>query len=140
MFFLRHEGETILCGSDNRPVPVLCRLKAFGLRDWPWAEGFWKVPDPPEQYLAEIYGSGWRIPDPHYDTILSNPARTPESVPVVQCWGYFRLFEALREGRPARASALAAQLLKRQEDPFLLELRNRIQGLTDGLEHRGEAE
>jgi hypothetical protein len=115
IFFLRPEGDRFLCGTDNRPVPVLCRLQAFGLRDWDWLGRSWKVPDPPEQYLAEIYGPEWRVPDPDYDTILSNPARTPEALPVVVCWAYFRLYEAFRDGKRARAKALIKQLRLRQE-------------------------
>lgn len=134
IFFLRPEGDSILCGSDNRPAPILCRLKTFGLRDWSWIGHSWKVPDPPEQYLAEIYGPEWRIPDSHYDTILSNPTRTPESIPEVLCMGYFRLFEALAEGKVVRAKTLIAQLLLRKEDRFLIELQIRL-GARDAQPH-----
>jgi hypothetical protein len=89
-------------------------------------ERLWQVPDPPEQYLQEVYGSNWMVPDPGYDTILSNPARTAESLPLALCLSYVRVFEALQEGKLARASALVAQILSRTEDPFLADLRTRI--------------
>ncbi len=127
IFFLRKEGDTLLCGFDNRPEPILSRLTAFALRDWSWMGQTWKVPDPPEQYLAQLYGKDWRVPDPHYDTVLSNTARCPESIPTVLCMGYFRLYEALREGRLAKAKALATQIRARHEDPFLSDLQARIE-------------
>jgi hypothetical protein len=114
IFFLRPEGGSLLCGTDARPVPILCRVKAFGLREWPWAGTTFQVPDPPEQYLVELYGAGWKVPDLHYDTIISNPARTSESLPLVLCTGYFRLFEALTLGRIAKARTLAAQIHRRR--------------------------
>jgi Flp pilus assembly protein TadD len=132
IFFLRPEGDRFLCGTDNRPVPVLCRLRAFGFKDWEWIGRRWKVPDPLEPYLAEIYGPEWRVPDPHYDTILSNPARIPEAVPVVVCWSYFRLYEAIRDRKLARAQALISQIQARKEDPFLLDLQTRLSGLVQG--------
>ncbi|MBL0311212.1 MAG: tetratricopeptide repeat protein [Holophagaceae bacterium] len=128
IFFLKPEGSSILCGSDNRPSPILCRLKSFGPREWSWRGQSWKVPDPPEQYLTEIYGPDWQVPDPHYDTVLSNPTRTPESIPEVLCMSYFRLIEALAEGKVVRAKALIEQIILRKEDPFLTDLQIRLDG------------
>lgn len=126
VFFLCREGDAILCGFDNRPVPVLSRLRAFGLQDWTWVERTWKVPAPPENYLVQIYGSGWSVPDKSYDTILSNPCRTPESLPGVLCMGYLRLYEALKEAKLGRARALLAQIHARQPDDFLVGLGARL--------------
>jgi hypothetical protein len=126
LFFLQPEGDSFLCGLDTRPLPTLSRLKRFGRREWKWAGTTFPVPDPPEQYLAEIYGPSWTIPDPHYDTVLSNPARTPESLPLAICTGYFRVCEALAEGRVPRARSIAAQIHRRQPDPFLAGLMDRL--------------
>jgi hypothetical protein len=126
VFFLQPEGGTLLSGFDCLPRPVHCRLSAFGLKDWPWRGETWKVPDPPENYLAEVYGPGWRIPDLHYDTVLSNPARTPESRPVVLCMSYLRLYTAVQDRKWARARALIGQIQARTGDPFLEDLLARI--------------
>ena len=127
VFFLRPEGEFYFCGFDHRPIPVLSRLTALGQRDLTWKGRTWAVPDPPELYLAEIYGPTWRVPDPTYDTILSNPTRTAESLPLVVCMAYFRLFEALVEGKWGRAKALVSQIRQRREDAFLVDLLSRIE-------------
>lgn len=127
-FFLKPEEGHLLCGFDNRPVPVLSRLRPFKLRGQVWLDRTWQVPDPPEQYLEDVYGSGWRVPDPHYDTILSNPLRTAESLPVVLCSSYHRLYEAMLERKWARARALVGQILARREDPFLVDLGDRLRG------------
>ena len=127
VFFLCPDGDSYLCGFDHRPIPVVSRLTALPQRDCLWSGRAWRVPDPPEHYLAEIYGPSWRVPDPTYDTVLSNPTRTPESLPVVVCMAYFRLFEALVEGKGRRARALVAQILRRREDPFLIDLLSRIE-------------
>ncbi len=126
VFFLQREGDTILNGFDSRLDPILCRLTAFGLREWSWMGRRWNVPDPPERYLAEVYGPHWQIPDAHYDTILSNPSRCPESLSMVLCQGYCRLYGALKEGRRAKARALAAQIRARHEDAFLFDLESRL--------------
>lgn len=127
-FFLKPDGGHLLCGFDSRPVPVLSRLRAFGVRSHDWLGRTWPVPDPPEQYLEDVYGPGWRVPDPHYDTVLSNPARTVESLPVVLCSSYHRLYEALAARKWVRALALAGQIRARQEDPFLVDLGERLRG------------
>ncbi len=126
VFFVRPEGDRLLCGFDQHPVPVLSCLTAFSLLDWSWMGRTWKVPDPPEQYLVEVYGPDWRVPNPQYNTVLSNPARTPESLPVVLCLGYFMLYEAMQEQKWGRAKALSEQIQMRKADPFLVDLEARI--------------
>lgn len=126
VFFLKPEGETLLCGFDCLPKPVHCRLDAFGLKDFTWRGENWKVPDPPDGYLAQVYGPDWRVPDLHYDTVLSNPARTPEALPVVLCMSYLRVFTAIQDRKWTKARALIEQLQARKADPFLADLSMRI--------------
>lgn len=132
LFFLKPEGRSFLCGFDHRPHPVLSRVGAFTLVDRPWNGSTWKVPDPPEAYLEEIYGPGWRTPDPGYDTVLSNPRRCPESRAIVLCLGYLRIHEAVAAGRWRMARRLAQQILTRHEDPFLVGLGARIDSRLEG--------
>lgn len=126
LFFLRKEGDRLLCGFDHLPVPVLSGLRPFTFRDHSWLGERWGVPDPPESYLEDVYGPTWREPDVYYNTVLSNPCRLPESLPVVICIGHSHLYEALRAGRWAKASALIAQLRARGEDPFLEALASQL--------------
>ena len=137
VFFVRPEGDSLLCGFDQHPVPVLSRLTAFGLRDWSWMGRTWKIPDPPEQYLAEVYGPDWRVPNLQYNTVLSNPVRTPQSLPVVLCLGYFMLYEAMLEQKWGRAKALSEQIRLRSADPFLVDLEARIDRYAHEAQLRG---
>ena len=59
------------------------------------------------------------------------PARTAESLPLAICTGYFRLCEALAEGRLPRARSIAAQIHQRQADPFLVGLMERLAAAGD---------
>lgn len=119
IFFLKREEDRVLCGFDEQPTPVLSALRPFGLRTMAGWGTSWQVPDPPEAYFEQVYGPGWRVPDPDYDTVLTNPARCPESVPVVVCQAYLRVREYLMEGKRGRAASLSRQILDRRADPFL---------------------
>ena len=130
VFFAYHEGDHVQIGFDDRPVPVLSCLDHFGTKELQWIGRTWLIPDPPESYLVQVYGPGWRQPDPAYDTILSNPRRTPESLPLVLCEGYLRLYLALKEGRRERAMQLAQQIHRRKADPFLAELADNLAAAT----------
>ena len=84
------------------------------------------MPSPPERYLEGIYGPGWRKPERHYDTQVSNPSRTPESLPRAVTLGLVRLVEAVRAGQWAKADALGQQILAREDLAEVRRLRARL--------------
>ncbi len=123
VFFLHPDGDGhFVAGVDHAAGPVLCRLRhfEFGLRRW--RDKDWPLPAPIETYLEDVYGSSWRIPDPDFDTVLSNPSRIAESIPVVLCFGYARLNTCLSERKWRKALSYCRQLRARQPDVLLDEL------------------
>ncbi len=130
-FFLHPDGEHhFITGFEHPGQAVKCRLRRFDFAAHPWVNGSYShcpIPMPAEQYLEDVYGKNWRIPDAYYDTVLSNPNRMAESLPVVLCYGYCRLIDNLmRQNWPA-ATAYCEQILVRTTDPIIVELQQFLQ-------------
>jgi tetratricopeptide (TPR) repeat protein len=119
LFFFKPDGETLLSGIPQRPVPLLWRFSRFGTRDWAYLGGTWQVPDPPERFLVDIYGDGWRVPDAHFDSLISGRNRTPESLGVALCYAYNRLFDRLHRGEWTKAAGYCRQIQAQKHDPFI---------------------
>lgn len=117
LFFLKHEADGVLSGCGRPPQMLFSRVRPFGLGQLQWRDRSWAVPSPPEQYLEDIYGPAWRTPDPYFDTMLSNPSRTADSIRVAVDIGLVRLGDALQARQWVRAHALCRQLLVREEIP-----------------------
>ncbi|MBF0095347.1 MAG: hypothetical protein HQL34_12505 [Alphaproteobacteria bacterium] len=97
----------------------LLRFRKFevALADAPWGR-HWRIVHP-EPVLEELYGPGWRIPDPGFDAALETPALV-EYTPFTRAWGYLRLLEARLNGRTDRFARLV-RILGRLDpaDPVL---------------------
>jgi tetratricopeptide (TPR) repeat protein len=120
LFFLHPDGEQhFIAGVDHPAQAMLCRIRRFEFAMHPWRDRQWPIPATPEQYLEDVYGAHWRQPDPGFDTVLSNPNRLPESIPLVVCYGYERLYECLLQQHWRRALAYCRQLQARRADPLL---------------------
>jgi Flp pilus assembly protein TadD len=117
LFFLRHEADGVLSGMGTSSMMLYSRVRPFVLGELEWRGRRWPIPSPPEQYLEDIYGPGWRDPDPYFDTVLSNPSRTADSLPVAIGVGLQRLGNALEFGHWLLAHALCRQLLARERLP-----------------------
>lgn len=115
LFFLRHEADGVLSGVGASSLMLYSRVRPFGLAELQWRGRPWPVPSPPEQYLEDIYGPRWREPDPYFDTVLSNPSRTAESLPIAVDIGLQRLCNAVQAGHWMLAHALCRQLLAREQ-------------------------
>mgnify|MGYP000978789779 CR=1 FL=1 len=130
LFFLHPDGEGhFIAGVDHPAQPMLCRIRRFDFAPHDWRGTRWPIPCNPEQYLEEVYGADWRRPDPGFDTVLSNPNRLPESIPLVLCHGHERLHDCLLEQNWRRALAYCRQLKARRDDPLL----DRIAGWLSGM-------
>ena len=101
-------------------------MPAYGLEVLRWQDRDWQVPSPPERSLEGIYGPNWRTPERYYDTQVSNPSRTPESLPRAVTLALLRLVEAVRAGQWAKADALGQQILAREDLAEVRRLRARL--------------
>ena len=91
-----------------------------------WGGRQWQVPGPPSLYLDAIYGPEWRRRQPYFDTQVSNPSRTPESLPRAVTLALLRVADAVQRRQWAKADALAAQVLAREDLVELHGVRQRI--------------
>lgn len=122
LFFARTLDDGVLFGFDLPPRQVFGKVRRFEIGALAWAGRWWPVPQPAEQYLEDIYGSGWRQPDAYFDTVLSNPCRTPDSLPRAINIGLLRLADALGHQDWLRAHSLCAQLHARERMAEVVEI------------------
>ncbi|MDK2125551.1 tetratricopeptide repeat protein [Parachitinimonas caeni] len=119
LFYLKPKGDKFLAGFDHLPEPILCQLPRFDFGQINWRGESWPAPAPTETYLQAVYGSQWRIPDPDFDTLLSNPSRLPQSLPVAICHAHGRLYQYILQGFWAKAAALVGQIRRHQDAYYL---------------------
>ncbi len=125
-FFMHPDGEDHFIAGFNHPgQAVLCRIRKFAFSDYPWRSGghsHCPMPSTIEAYLEDVYGLNWRSPDKFFDTVLSNPQRLAESIPVAICYGYCRLINKLSEKNRAASLAYCQQITVRTSDPLIAQL------------------
>ncbi len=123
VFFLHPDGPAhFLVGPDHPGQPILCRIPRFELGQCAWRGGMWPIPVQYEIYLSSIYGNGWHEADPFFDTVISNPSRVAQAIPVVLCYGYAKLISHLQNRHWPAVQAYCNQLQRRVQDPLLEEL------------------
>ncbi len=118
-FFFKPDGNMLLSGLHHRPVPLLWRFSAFETEELDYLETTWRIPSPPERYLEEIYGEDWRVPNAHFDSLISGCNREERAFPVARCFGYNRLFERINRAEWTKAEGYCRQLLAKSDDPFI---------------------
>ena len=131
LFFFKPEGEHLLSGVHQLPVPLLWRFSRFTTRGHEFLGQQWQVPDTPERYLEEIYGSGWRTPDAYFDSLISGHNRNPEALDVALCYAYNRLFDRVHRGEWLKAAGYCRQIQQQRPDPFIAELNQWLQARID---------
>ena len=122
VFFFRPDGAFVVYGPGDRFAPMLSRPRAFTLESFRWQEVDWLVPSPPEQYLLDVYGETWRVPDSRFDTVVSNHSQLPSTWPARHCYAYFQLYLRLRSANWPKAAAYCQQILRRTDDPYVADV------------------
>ncbi len=96
-------------------------MPAYPLQPLSWEGRDWLVPSPPGGYLEAIYGPDWNgavgsrgFDRRWFDTQVSNPSRTAESLPRAINLALLRLLQALQAGQWAKARALCIQIRSRE--------------------------
>lgn len=117
------------------PDQLACEMPAYPLQPLHWAGREWQVPAPPRHYLDALYGKDWNgeADDRGYDrrwfdTQISNPSRTPDSLPRAVTLVLLRLLNALHAGQWAKARALCIQILAREALAEVEAVRARLDG------------
>ncbi len=121
IFFYHPDKTHFLCGFNAKPHPINSRPRKFKLMQLEWQGLQWPIPSPPEQYLVDVYGEEWRVPDPNFDTALSNRCQTPGSKPTRTGYGYVKLYEAIAAGKWRKAQGICQQVLAIGDEPYIAE-------------------
>ncbi|HSD16740.1 MAG TPA: LicD family protein [Thermomonas sp.] len=132
LMFMQPRGD-LLRFQLGWPDHLACEIPAYGLQALAWRGREWSVPSPPEDYLAAIYGPDWNgevhgrgFDRRYFDTQVSNPSRSRDSLPRALTLGMLRLVEAVRTGQWMKADALGQQILAREDLPEVRRLRARL--------------
>lgn len=64
----------VVSGFSYMPGDIQWRYQDFNLIKTDFAGHSWLIPEQPEKLLTEIYGPGWRVPDPGFASAVSSPA------------------------------------------------------------------
>ena len=127
LFFFKPDGDTLLSGFNHLPVPLLWRFRHFETQPLEFLGHTWQVPNPPEQFFQDIYGSDWRSPDPYFDSIASGHNRVAGCLEVAICFAFHRLYDRLKRGEWEKADGYCAQILAQYTDPFIEQLSQSLQ-------------
>ena len=92
----RHErtGNSIWFGFDRHPGCMKWRFTPFGFKQQTFFNAPFIIPDKPERYLTETYGS-WEKTDTGFSSVLSSPARYDVDNEYLRCMAYYRLWLAI---------------------------------------------
>jgi hypothetical protein len=119
MFVRTHDGVAHF--ELGAPDHLACEMPAYPLQALQWAGRAWLAPSPPEHYLDAIYGPDWAGPAAirgfdrrWFDTQVSNPSRTAESLPRAINLVLLRLLQALQAGQWEKARAQCIQIRARE--------------------------
>ena len=121
LMFVQRRGDRLRF-ELGWPDHLACELPAYGLETLSWRGRDWSIPSPPERYLSALYGPDWNgevhgrgFDRRYFDTQVSNPSRTPDSLPRAVTLALLRLVEAVRGDQLEKADALGQQILARED-------------------------
>lgn len=132
LMFMQPRGD-LLRFQLGWPDHLACEIPAYALETLSWRGREWAVPSPPERYLTAIYGNDWNgevhgrgFDRRYFDTQVSNPSRSRDSLPRAVTLCLLRTVEAVRAGQWAKADALGQQILAREDLGEVRRLRARL--------------
>lgn len=107
----RHDRKdgSVTCGVSERRGDLRWRFTDFDLEPREFAGRVVYVPKGAGRYLAETYGSEWRVPDRGFSSAISSPALDGTDIRVRSFYAAARARAALQSGDLAKAGALARQ-------------------------------
>ncbi len=123
LFFFKPEANTLLSGFNHLPDPMLWRFREFAVGSLDWQGEAWPVPENPERFLEEVYGPGWRQPDPNFDTVVSGCNMEASSRDLGFVYGCGRLADRMSRREWEKAHGYCRQLLALRDDPFIAEVK-----------------
>ena len=109
-FFFKPADSYLLSGFHHLPEPLLWQFKHFEWGEIKYKDRVLGAPSDPEQYLVDIYGPQWRIPDPYFDSLVSGYNLTEGSRPISFLYAYSRLFDHLMEQSWKKAYGYCVQI------------------------------
>jgi hypothetical protein len=122
LFFVKSEGPAAWFGFDHLPEPFLWKFSAFELAPMPYRGHVFQAPKHPEQFLSEIYGPQWRIPDPYFNSVVSARNIEPKSRIIAWFYAYDRLYEQLVEGNWKKVLGCCEEIKAFETEPWLVDL------------------
>jgi len=109
-FFFKPEGPYLLSGFHHLPHPLLWQFRKFDLGEIHYRNVTFNVPANPENFLIDIYGENWRIPDPYFDSLVSGYNLTDQAKPLSIIYAYSRLFDNLIDQNWKKAYGYCLQI------------------------------
>ena len=132
LMFVQPRGEHLRF-ELGWPDQLACEVPVYTLQTLHWQGHDWQVPSPPERYLDAIYGPDWHggvmirgYDRRYFDTQISNPSRTADSLPRAINLVLLRLLHALQQRQWAKAYALCVQILAREDLAEVAAVRARV--------------
>lgn len=122
LFFFVPDGEFLLSGFDKPHYPLLWRFSKFELSTIKYRNHSFQIPEDPERFFSEIYGPGWRIPDPYFDSVLSGHNLVKSSRLISLSYGLFRLANNLDNTNWKKAFGYCQQIFVYEREPWLEEI------------------
>lgn len=71
----------------------------------------WMLQDPIGSWLLPVYGEGWHIPDPDFDTVVAAHNLRGFS-PLTQLYGFMKINKHLQQGQLRKAQAITSHCLR----------------------------
>lgn len=109
-FRLFREEGALWYGLRWRGHLVQFRHRDFGLRDFAFLGVPTRIPEDSEGHLVEVFGEGWRTPDPYF-AAWASPNIVGGLPPVCRCLAYANIFKAAWSGDGVRALRYCEQAL-----------------------------
>lgn len=132
LFFVRNDGDRMCWGFDHPAGPLLWSFTPFGRTTLDLFGERFEIPDPPERFLAELFGEDWTERKVVFDTVLKAPNLIDEARELGRAYGFNRLLDHINRQAWDRALGYCQMLREQRDEPPL-------EALEDELRRRERA-